>query len=36
MHNLKGIDKAFQHRNAFRNIYGHSKNAFSYLTGLVK
>ena len=36
MHNLKGIDKAFKLRNAFSNISGHSKNAFSHLTVLVK
>ena len=36
MHNLKCIDKAFQLKNALRNISGHSKNAFSYLTRLVK
>ena len=36
MHNLKSIDKAFQLRNAFCNISGHSKNAFSYMTMLVK
>ena len=33
MHNLKRFDKAFQLRNAFRNISGHSTNAFAYLTG---
>ena len=36
MHNLTSIDKAFQLRNAFRNSSVHSKNAFSFLTGLVK
>ena len=36
MHNFKSIDKAFQHRRGFRNISGHSKNAFSYLTRFVK
>jgi len=36
MHNVKCIDKAFQLRNVCRNISGHSKNAFSYLTRFVK
>ena len=36
MYNLTSIDKDFQLRNAFSNISGHSKKAFSYLTGLVK
>ena len=35
MHNLTSTDKVFQVRKTFRNISGHSKNAFSYLTGLV-
>ena len=36
MYHLTSIDKVFQVRNAFRNISGNSKNAFTYLTGLVK
>jgi len=36
MHNLTSIDKVCQVRNAFRTISGHSKNACSYLIGLVK
>ena len=36
MHNVKSIDKAFQLRNAYRNISGHSKNAFSYYTPTTK
>jgi len=36
MHNLISINKVFQVRNTFHNISGHSKNAFSYMTGLVE
>ena len=36
MHNLKSMNKAVQLIHAFRNITAHFKNAFPYLTGLVK
>jgi len=36
MHNLTNIDTVCQLRNSFRNISGHSKNPFSYLTRIVK